>query len=154
MPNESGKLLDWLRLSLQNLGLWGKMMVLGVMVYKFGEAGIAMMEGAGLTHQQLRKARNDLAMAKEIIKQMRNILESSQPEEVINEIRSKFLALVLASDDPMVYAKALQMYDRLVRRGKETAVQVNVLQQIPQRYRTLTGEVVELPSLPEGEGND
>ena len=85
---------------------------------------------------------------------MRNILESSQPEEVINEIRSKFLALVLASDDPMVYAKALQMYDRLVRRGKETAVQVNVLQQIPQRYRTLTGEVVELPSLPEGEGND
>jgi len=85
---------------------------------------------------------------------MRNILESSQPEEVINEIRSKFLALVLTSNDPMVYAKALQMYDRLVRRGKEAAVQVNVLQQVPQRYRTLAGEVVELPSLPEGEGND
>lgn len=159
MRKKSGMIWKELQPLLESLSTTGKMMIVGILMYQFGEAGMTMALQHVISQKEMEKVRGDMIRAKEIIEILRKMwLEPMQQnaewwQKQIEGLRVRLFHHAMMSDDPELILHILKCYDRLQR--KAPAIQVNVLTKM--QYRSpVTGQVVELEGeqkvLPEGEG--
>ena len=159
MRRRFGTIWEDIKTSLASMGVLGKALVVGALMYQFKDEGLAIAQRHFLSEKEMHKIVPEMGPAMKVIASLRAAflepleLTDEYWQRQIEALRKRVVEYALMNDDVDLAMQVLRGYDRKYRKGSQPQVSVTIQQRLPYRS-PVTGQVIDLdttpPELPEG----